>query len=350
MTITSAHLEAIDRFLTEVGQESLFDYYGAPPDAPDSEFESRIGARRRWAQAQQANPKFRAEAVWLIRNQITIKKALLKERESYLKYCRAETADKNLELLSLFVRGTLFSGRFTADAEQAIRRQAARLDIPEDVLNARIDELLKQNDETRSEASPLPPTSTSAEDAHLNARVREISAQQLLDAGEVERILAAGREHQRSPHQIRVHLEKAILRTQGIETTPPPRRPATWQTVTPTDKDKLHELVDALRGAMMQDTLSESMELLLKKQAHHAGLSGEIWSGLLSTSKHHRTAFHTGQADPWQVLGLSNQRDRDEARRAYVQLRRWAWSHTDPLKCASTSLELDAAWTAVLRS
>ena len=134
MTIPPAHFEAIHRFLAEVGEASLFDYYGAPPDAPDADLEALIGARRQWAQAQQTNPKFRAEAVWLIRNQTAIRKALLKERESYLKYCRTETENKSLEFLSLFIRGVTVNGRFTVDAEQSVRRQAERLGIPDAVL------------------------------------------------------------------------------------------------------------------------------------------------------------------------------------------------------------------------
>ena len=153
-----------------------------------------------------------------------------------------------------------------------------------------------------------------------------------------------------NPKTARLVLDAAVLKSQGIVTTPPPRRPATWQTVSPMDKDKLREVVDALRGAMMQDTLGESMERLLQGQARKAGLSGEIWSGLLGTAKHHLTSFRGGLADPSAVLGMSTGRDRQEARRAYTQLRRWAWTHPDPLKCASTSLELDAAWAAILRS
>jgi hypothetical protein len=357
--MSTAGFEEIDRFLAEVGRESLFDYYGASPDAEDAELSSLISARRRWAQAQQANPKFRNEARWLIRNQAAIKNALLEERAAYRQHLDEGAEDKNLELLSLFIRGTMFSGRFTPDAEQAIRRQAERLAIPEEVLNQRIEELLQQNDAVRAReapkapAPPPPPPQTPPrpdEGATLNARLREIFAQNLMAPQEVERILGHGREHGFSPRQILLRLDAAVLKSQGIVTTPPPRRPATWQTVSPMDKDKLREVVDALRGAMMQDTLGESMERLLQGQARKAGLSGEIWSGLLGTAKHHLTSFRGGLADPSAVLGMSTGRDRQEARRAYTQLRRWAWTHPDPLKCASTSLELDAAWAAILRS
>lgn len=344
--------EEIHRFLAELGRESLFDYLGVAAEASDDELRQTLAQRRRWAQAQQANPKFRSEAVWLIRNSALLEQTLLTEREAYTSHLDAGEDKKNLELLSLFIRGTMFSGRFTKDAEEAIRQQAERIGISQEVLDARIEELLSQNDAIRGDPPPPAPEPEPTEVDYstlLNTRLREIFAQNLLPTDQVEEILSTGRTKGFSPRQLVVHLDRQILEARGISTTPPPRRPATWQTLRPMDKNQLRELVDALRGALMQDTLGASMERLLAQQAEKAGLQAHVWQGLLNVARSHTASFRDGSADPWEVLGMSGARDRGEARRAYAQLRTWAWTHPDALKCANTSLELDAAWAAILR-
>ena len=353
--------EAIDRFLNEVGRDTLYDYLELASGASDDELRQPLATRRRWAQAQQANPKFRAEAVWLIRNTGLLEQALLEEREAYTLHLDAGEDQKKLQLLSLFIRGTLFSGRFTKDAEEAIRRQAARIGISEQVLDARIEELLAQHGAVRAEDEPPAPTQalpqpqqTSEREAapieadysnRLNARLREVFAQGLLPTNQVEEILSKGRSNGFSARQLLVHLDRHVLEAQGISSAPPPRQPQAWQTMHSMDKQQLKELVDTLRGALMQDTLGASMERLLAQQAEKAGMNAQSWLRLLSVARQHVANFQSGAADPWQ----SGARDRAEAKRAYAQLRKWAWTHPDPLKCANTSLELDAAWAAILK-
>ncbi|MCP4807942.1 MAG: hypothetical protein GY913_15725 [Proteobacteria bacterium] len=139
----------IAQLLSSVGRDSLFSYYGVRPDAPGPVLEQAISERRRWAQGMQSNPKYRGEAVWLIRNNSRLKDLLINNRAAYLGQLSDEKDEANLEFLSLFIRGTMFSGTFSPEAEEAIRRQAEQLGITDDVLEERIELLLSENGASR---------------------------------------------------------------------------------------------------------------------------------------------------------------------------------------------------------
>ncbi|MFT5587676.1 MAG: hypothetical protein ACI9VR_005289, partial [Cognaticolwellia sp.] len=93
----SRDLEQIESFLGMVGKPSLFVYYDIRHESPDAGVEAAIKKRRSWAQGQQANPKFRAEALWLIKNNALIRRTLLQERESYLVYVASTAARHSLQ-------------------------------------------------------------------------------------------------------------------------------------------------------------------------------------------------------------------------------------------------------------
>ena len=73
-------LEQIDRFLSIVGKASLFEYFGIDPEADAATVEEALKKRRAWAQGQQANPKFRSESLWIIKNMALSKRALIDEK------------------------------------------------------------------------------------------------------------------------------------------------------------------------------------------------------------------------------------------------------------------------------
>jgi hypothetical protein len=72
--------DQIEKFLGTVGKPSLFEYYAVDPEADVPAVEEALKKKRGWAQGQQGNPKFRAEALWVIKNMALVRRALVDER------------------------------------------------------------------------------------------------------------------------------------------------------------------------------------------------------------------------------------------------------------------------------
>jgi curved DNA-binding protein CbpA len=79
-------LDEIQRFLTIVSQPDLFQYLDVDADAEKSDIEFALQRRRSWAQGQQANPKYRNEALWLIKNIQLVQKTLILDRAAYVQH------------------------------------------------------------------------------------------------------------------------------------------------------------------------------------------------------------------------------------------------------------------------
>lgn len=367
--------EELSDFLRRVDHESLFDYYGVRSDAPRPVLEQAIASRRRWAQAQQANPKYRVEAVWLIRNNNRVKSLLLDEIEAYKAQLRVESQQSNLDVLSLFIRGTMYSGAFTAEAEEAARRQGEMLGIPKDILEMRIEALLAENGAVRTSASQAaPPTHTTepsrADQAGqlLGETIREALASGQLTSEELNHILVAGQTEELDEEALLVKVQRAIA-ARNTRQGPPPRRPAqrpqapvrqraqrpqapmatrsARPEARPDRTQALREVVDILRGSMLQGVLGSSTRRMMVREGVRTGLDEHEVSDLYDRAESLSRGFRSGSEDPHSALGLPPGIDRASLRSAYQELRSWAWSHPEPLQCARTSVRLDAAWAAI---
>lgn len=139
-------LDDIHRFLLSVEKQDLFEYLDVEPEADDATITHALQKRRSWAQGQQANPKFRIEALWLIKNIEALKTALISERSAYLKEVVQRGEEKKLETLSVFIKGTLADGDLTARGEEAIRLEGEQLGLAEAVIIRRVGEILAERD------------------------------------------------------------------------------------------------------------------------------------------------------------------------------------------------------------
>jgi curved DNA-binding protein CbpA len=138
-------LQQIDAFLADLGQASLLEYYGVTASTPPDELRARIKAKRAWAQAQQANPKFRYQALWLIKNNSLVQRVLIDELKAYVEAVSARERDRKLQMLDLFVQGSLVSGKLSSEAEAAIRRQAAEMGLTDSETSRYLEEKVGQD-------------------------------------------------------------------------------------------------------------------------------------------------------------------------------------------------------------
>lgn len=83
-------LEEIDRFLRDVGKPDLYAYYELGPLSGPSDVDAALRKRRAWAQGQQANPKHRTEALFLIKQNGLLRRALLDEAAAYRQHTRRD--------------------------------------------------------------------------------------------------------------------------------------------------------------------------------------------------------------------------------------------------------------------
>lgn len=98
-------LEEIERFVASLGHRTPLAYYGLSEDASPEAIDSAIKKRRTWAQGQQANPKYRTEALFLIKSNANLRKLLVDERELY--HETFSGVDQKLAELNAFVTTTL---------------------------------------------------------------------------------------------------------------------------------------------------------------------------------------------------------------------------------------------------
>lgn len=140
--MTPRDLEEIRRFLTSVGKATLFEYFGIATDAPDDDVQAAIKKRRSWSQGQQSNPKYRQEALWVIKNVSRCRRAMVDERLEYLAATRSASQQKELEVLDLFILGNLTDGVLSARGQRAIVEQGEAQGLPGHLVEERLETML----------------------------------------------------------------------------------------------------------------------------------------------------------------------------------------------------------------
>ena len=139
--------QEIQGFLLLIEQPDLFAYLDLERDDKPNKIKAALRRRRSWAQGQQANPKYRVEALWLIKHIKLVQTALTTQRDSYL----AQTDDLALQrrngLFRLFIQSVLVDGNLTRDAEPSVYDKAEELEIPEAEVPSHIELVLTAIDQ-----------------------------------------------------------------------------------------------------------------------------------------------------------------------------------------------------------
>jgi len=152
--IDDADLEEIYRFLGTVEQPDLFAYLSQERDASASKVKTALRRRRSWAQGQQANPKYRQEALWLIKNIQLVRTALIDQREVYLSETDERANQRNIQALRFFIQTTLVDGTLHPQDEAKILECAEELGIDEAEVTAHIELVLTAMDQGVLETTP----------------------------------------------------------------------------------------------------------------------------------------------------------------------------------------------------
>jgi hypothetical protein len=135
-------LEDIERFFVGLGHKTPLAYYGLPEDASSEDIEPALKKRRTWAQGQQANPKYRAEALFLIKSNNLLRRLLLEERDVYVDHFGE--GNPRLTELNDFIRHTLERSGWNPATEAAIRIVGKRVEFDDPMVDTRIQAIARE--------------------------------------------------------------------------------------------------------------------------------------------------------------------------------------------------------------
>ena len=134
--------DQLSTFLSTVGKADLFEYLGIARDAAEDATIAAIKKRRGWAQSQQSNPKYRHEAIWVIKNVKLCRRALLEHRDGYIAELDGRDHARKADVLKLFIQGAIAEGVLSQRAEEAILDQGVALGLTEAATGRVLDEML----------------------------------------------------------------------------------------------------------------------------------------------------------------------------------------------------------------
>ena len=113
-----------------VGAPSLFVYLEATEATDAAELRSRLKKRRKYMQGMQGNPKYKQEAVFLIKH-FSALHDVLDDVSAYKADLRRRAESEHLPVLEMTIRGVLASGGLNADQYNFLRHNAIQLGIAE---------------------------------------------------------------------------------------------------------------------------------------------------------------------------------------------------------------------------
>ena len=135
------HLELAAEFCKLVGKPTLVEYLGLPSGAGAEEAQELLKSRRRYMQGMQSNPKYKQEALLLIKN-YTIFSTLLNEPEVYRAGAQSKAERKHLPIVEMTIKGALQSGAPSPEQLDFLKRNASELGVSDDTFSGSLERLM----------------------------------------------------------------------------------------------------------------------------------------------------------------------------------------------------------------
>ncbi|MCB9678412.1 MAG: DnaJ domain-containing protein [Alphaproteobacteria bacterium] len=148
----SRNLDLADEFCKLVSKSHLLAYLGLPDDASPESAQKKLKARRKYMQGMQSNPKYKQEAIFLIKNFNALSK-VLEDPIPYLKDAKRRAESQHLPVLEMTIKGVLAGGNLTHEQEDFLRRNAIELGVSENTFEDVLERLSKESGVARASAS-----------------------------------------------------------------------------------------------------------------------------------------------------------------------------------------------------
>ncbi len=137
------HLDLAAEFCELVGKPNLLAYLGLPEGASPEAAQKKLRARRKYMQGMQSNPKYRAEAIFLIKNFAALN-AVLANPIPYLEDARRRAESQHIPILEMTIKGVLAGGSLNYDQEDYLRRNAIEIGVSEATFEELLDRLARE--------------------------------------------------------------------------------------------------------------------------------------------------------------------------------------------------------------
>ena len=121
-------LENAAAFCKLVDTPDLLSYLGVDQGDPPSESRAKLKSRRRFMQGMQSNPKYKQQALFLIKHFASLDR-VLSDPEAYLLDVSRRAESQHLPVLELTVRSVLSAGAVAPTQVDYLRRNASELGV-----------------------------------------------------------------------------------------------------------------------------------------------------------------------------------------------------------------------------
>jgi hypothetical protein len=152
----SRNLDLAAEFCKLVGSPNLLEYLGLSPGAEPGEARAKLKSRRKFMQGMQGNPKYKKEALFLIKH-FSALNDVLGNPEEYLSDARRRAESEHLPVLEMTIRGVLAAGGLNAEQEAYLRRNAVELGVSEQTFREMLARLASEAGVPLKGGLPTPP-------------------------------------------------------------------------------------------------------------------------------------------------------------------------------------------------
>jgi hypothetical protein len=148
--------ELAAEFCALAGVPSLLHYLGAPDSDDATDLRARLKKRRKYMQGMQGNPKYKQEALLLIKH-YTLFGEVLGELPAYRQDVRRRAESQHLPVLEMTIRGVLASGGLNGEQKDFLRHNALQLGIADVTFEETIKRLAAEAGIPMMGGLPTPP-------------------------------------------------------------------------------------------------------------------------------------------------------------------------------------------------
>lgn len=155
----SRNLEHAAEFCKLVGAPDLLAYLGLDADVDAAEARQKLKARRKYMQGMQGNPKYKQEALYLIKHFAALDD-VLGDPAAYLTDAQRRAESVHVPILEMSVRSVLAGGSLQVEQEDFLRRNAIEMGISEETFEELLERLAREAGVKRPSArepTPIPP-------------------------------------------------------------------------------------------------------------------------------------------------------------------------------------------------
>lgn len=294
--------------LREARVASLQEWLSLPRSYSAVDGLAAVGKKVRWAQAQMNNPRHEGQARIVLRNKAQLKELieLGAASSSAIDPMLPEPGPDAEIALKAYWEGLQLAGDMqTEERWRKIRRHAKDIGVDE----SHLESLLGDPQSVQDLADAI---SEIRQDARISPR-------------ELESALAEARD-----------AKDALGRLQSLKRRTP-------------DPNTVHkrELLDTLRGLLLQQVVTSSSQESLVRTATRRGLSPVRARNIVRISLSAWKAFCLHQASPHRVIGVSSTAEKERVRRSYRKLRESLLVQELTWERMETVAKADAAWAAI---